>query len=104
MDYAYSLIDRGLIPDFVLRPVVRALCRSRLREIDNGSLTGLSLPSALAVPADLETANHAAKLKFIESLRSRPTAIEQTKANEQHYEVSTEVSYPPRVSVDPAER
>lgn len=40
MDYAYSLIDRGLLPDFVLRPAVRALCNSRLREIDNGSLEG----------------------------------------------------------------
>lgn len=36
------------------------------------------------------TANHAAKMAFIADLQSRPIAIEQAKANEQHYEVPTE--------------
>jgi hypothetical protein len=33
--------------------------------------------------------NHAAKMEFIRDLYDRPIAIEQTKANEQHYEVPT---------------
>lgn len=35
------------------------------------------------------TANHAAKMAFIQDLHERPIAIEQAKANEQHYEVPT---------------
>ncbi|KZP22043.1 S-adenosyl-L-methionine-dependent methyltransferase [Athelia psychrophila] len=71
---AYDLLDRGLIPDFVLRPAIRALCRQRLREIDLGSFE----------------ANHAAKMQWIEGVRARETIAELTdKANEQHYEVST---------------
>lgn len=38
MDYAYSLLDQGYIPDAVLRPVIRQLCRKRLREIELGKL------------------------------------------------------------------
>ncbi|ORY33116.1 S-adenosyl-L-methionine-dependent methyltransferase [Naematelia encephala] len=73
MDYAYALLDKGYVPDMALRPVIRQLCRKRLREIDHGSLT----------------ANHAAKMAFIQDLSSRPIAIDQQKANEQHYEVPT---------------
>ncbi|GAA95204.1 uncharacterized protein L969DRAFT_92068 [Mixia osmundae IAM 14324] len=71
---AYSSIDAGLIPDFILRPAVRTLSRQRIKEIERGTIQ----------------ANHEAKMAFVESLRSRPIAIEQSKANEQHYEVSTE--------------
>ncbi|KAF7971612.1 hypothetical protein HWV62_20710 [Athelia sp. TMB] len=71
---AYDLLDKGLIPDFVLRPAIRALCRQRLREIDLGSFE----------------ANHAAKMAWIEGVRARETIADLTdKANEQHYEVST---------------
>ncbi|OCF42963.1 hypothetical protein I317_03184 [Kwoniella heveanensis CBS 569] len=73
MDYAYALLDKGYIPDSALRPVIRQLCRKRLREIDNGSFA----------------ANHAAKLAFIQDLRSRPIATHTSEANEQHYEVPT---------------
>lgn len=37
MDAAYNLLDQGYIPDRVLRPVIRQLCRKRLREIDHGA-------------------------------------------------------------------
>jgi hypothetical protein len=67
----YSLIDRGLIPDFVLRPIVRSLCRERVRAVQGTSLER----------------QHEEKMGFIESLRGRDIAIEQDKANEQHYEV-----------------
>ena len=63
---------QGRVPDFILRPVIRALCRQRLREIDHGSFEE----------------NFTAKMKWIEGVRAR-TAIADVpeKANEQHYEV-----------------
>ena len=42
----------------------------------------LHLPGGLA-------ANHEAKMQFIADLYSRPIAVKQDKANEQHYEVPT---------------
>lgn len=36
MDYAYDLLDKGYVPDVALRPVIRQLCRKRLREINHG--------------------------------------------------------------------
>ncbi|TFY71965.1 hypothetical protein EVG20_g1063 [Dentipellis fragilis] len=75
LQFGYGLLDRGLIPDFVLRPVIRALLRQRLREIDHGSYE----------------ANHAAKMNWIARSRTRSTIADvPEKANEQHYEVSTE--------------
>ncbi|WVR08975.1 hypothetical protein IAU60_006034 [Kwoniella sp. DSM 27419] len=73
MDYAYALLDKGYIPDAALRPVIRQLCRKRLREIDHGSFG----------------ANHEAKMEFIQDVRSRPIATHTAEANEQHYEVPT---------------
>lgn len=69
-----SLVRQGFIPDFILRPAIRALCRQRLREIDHGDFA----------------ANHDAKMAWIEDVRGRTAIAEKTdKANEQHYEVST---------------
>lgn len=74
LEVGYKLLDRGVIPDFVIRPVIRALLRQRLREINYGSLE----------------ANHAAKMKWIEEVKALDTiAVLTEKANEQHYEVST---------------
>ncbi|EKM80592.1 hypothetical protein AGABI1DRAFT_70994 [Agaricus bisporus var. burnettii JB137-S8] len=70
----YNLLDRGLVPDFVLRRVIRLLCHGRLREIDLGSFE----------------ANHAAKMQWIEDVKARAVIADvPAKANEQHYEVST---------------
>ncbi|KAH7099556.1 S-adenosyl-L-methionine-dependent methyltransferase [Auriculariales sp. MPI-PUGE-AT-0066] len=75
LEYGYSLLDRGLVPDFVLRLTIRTLLRQRLGEIEHGSAA----------------ANHEAKMKFIEGVKAMDTiAIETKKANEQHYEVPTE--------------
>ena len=71
LQIGYNLIDKGLIPDFILRPVIRALCRKRLQEINLGSFE----------------ANHAAKIKWIEQVRARDIADLPEKANEQLYEV-----------------
>ncbi|EIW63484.1 S-adenosyl-L-methionine-dependent methyltransferase [Trametes versicolor FP-101664 SS1] len=74
LEVGYKLLDKGAVPDFILRPVIRALCRQRLREIDLGSFE----------------ANYAAKMKWIEGVRARTKIADLTeKANEQHYEVST---------------
>ncbi|OCB88451.1 S-adenosyl-L-methionine-dependent methyltransferase [Sanghuangporus baumii] len=71
---AYDAVDKGLIPDFLLRIAVRALCRKRLRDIDLGSFS----------------ANQEAKQGFVGDLRARKAIAEQTdRANTQHYEVST---------------
>ncbi|KAJ7497735.1 S-adenosyl-L-methionine-dependent methyltransferase [Mycena latifolia] len=75
LQIGYRWLDRGLVPDFILRRVIRALLRQRLHEIDQGSFE----------------ANHAAKMKWIEDVRARVQIAELTeKANEQHYEVPTE--------------
>lgn len=43
MDYAYAALDKGMIPDVALRPVIRQLCRKRLREIDHGESCGICI-------------------------------------------------------------
>jgi len=72
---AYYLLDKGLIPDFVQRIAVRALCKERIHSFPRGSLENI----------------HASKMKWIEDARSRPSIAEHTdKANQQHYEVPTD--------------
>ncbi|KAF7305739.1 S-adenosyl-L-methionine-dependent methyltransferase [Mycena chlorophos] len=74
LQIGYRWLDRGLVPDFIIRRVIRALLRQRLREIEHGSFE----------------ANYAAKMKWIEDVRVRENIAELTeKANEQHYEVPT---------------
>ncbi|KXN90944.1 (S)-coclaurine N-methyltransferase [Leucoagaricus sp. SymC.cos] len=71
---AYILLDKGLVPDFILRRAIRLLLRERLREIDHGSFE----------------ANHAAKMNWIDEVKARSAIADvPAKANEQHYEVST---------------
>lgn len=66
---------QGMVPDVVLRRVIRALCRQRLREIDLGTYE----------------ANFDAKMKWIQAVRNRETIADFTdKANKQHYEASVE--------------
>ncbi|KAI0374167.1 S-adenosyl-L-methionine-dependent methyltransferase [Pilatotrama ljubarskyi] len=74
LEIGYTLLDKGLVPDAILRPVIRALCRQRLREIDLGS----------------SEAKCKAKMEWIEGIRAKAKIADLTdKANEQHYEVST---------------
>ncbi|KAF9527358.1 S-adenosyl-L-methionine-dependent methyltransferase [Crepidotus variabilis] len=74
MNIGYDLLDRGVVPDFVVRRAIRALLRQRLREIDLGSFE----------------ANHEAKMKWIEGVKARSAIADvPEKANEQHYEVPT---------------
>ncbi|KAL1921235.1 uncharacterized protein VTP21DRAFT_10951 [Calcarisporiella thermophila] len=69
-----SLLDKGIVPDFLMRRVVRYLLRERLSEIGH-STTEKQI---------------AEKMAYVERLRERPIAEHTDKANEQHYEVSTE--------------
>lgn len=65
------LLERGWLPDAIIRIGIRRLLRQRLAQQDLGN----------------PEANQRAQQGFIESLRSSPVAIETAAANEQHYEV-----------------
>ncbi|MEP6963804.1 MAG: cyclopropane-fatty-acyl-phospholipid synthase family protein, partial [Acidobacteriota bacterium] len=63
------ILDRGWVPDPLIRIAIRSLIRQRLRE---------------------EAARHHNYPAFIEKLKSSPIAINTTDANRQHYEVPPE--------------
>jgi len=64
------LLEKDLLPDRVIRLGIRRLLRQRLREIADPSPEGQVL-------------------RFAESLRTMPIAINTTESREQHYEVPT---------------
>ena len=66
-----DLMERGVIPDALIRQGIQRLNRLRLRQEKRGD------------PA----AQLQAKLDFIRMLRNEPVAVETDAANEQHYEV-----------------
>ncbi len=66
-----SLVDRDLVPDWILRAGIRRLLAARLREEDKGSLE----------------AQRAHLLHYVAQLKASPIAIETRAANQQHYEV-----------------
>ncbi|MEW6468352.1 MAG: cyclopropane-fatty-acyl-phospholipid synthase family protein [Bacteroidota bacterium] len=68
-----GLLERDLVPDFLIRKGIRKLLRQRLREEDKGS----------------PEANRKHLQALVEELKSSPIAIETKAANEQHYEVPT---------------
>ncbi|SCZ88922.1 BZ3500_MvSof-1268-A1-R1_Chr1-1g00828 [Microbotryum saponariae] len=70
----YDALDRGVLPDAIVRRAIRYLCRQRLQEV-----------KATNMEASVE-----AKWAYIQGLKQHQVAIETEKANEQHYEVSTE--------------
>ncbi len=69
-----NLLEKNLIPDFLIRVGIRKLLRQRLRDEDRGS-------------ADAQK-QHLANL--VNELKNSPIAINTSDANEQHYEVPTE--------------
>ena len=69
-----SLVEKNLIPDFLLRKGIRKLLRERLREENKGN----------------PEAQKKHLLALVEELKNSPIAIEAKAANEQHYEVPTE--------------
>jgi cyclopropane-fatty-acyl-phospholipid synthase len=70
-----AVIDRGVLPDPLLRRAIRGLLRRRLAESTAGSVED----------------RDARKRALVASLASSPVAIDTAEANEQHYEVPTEL-------------
>jgi cyclopropane-fatty-acyl-phospholipid synthase len=66
-----SLVESGVLPDFMIRAAIRRMLRDRLREEDLGS----------------EGANRAKSLAFVEEMKRSPIALRTDSANAQHYEV-----------------
>jgi hypothetical protein len=69
------LLDGGYLPHSLIRLGIRRQLADRLQSISSTSLTSA----------------YETKMKYVELLRTRPIAIETETANEQHYEVGTEV-------------
>ncbi|HMY68165.1 MAG TPA: SAM-dependent methyltransferase, partial [Leptospiraceae bacterium] len=70
----FSLLEKNLFPDQIIRLGIRTLLAQRLQDEDRGSLE--------------ENQKHL--MKYIESLKKSPVAVNTVDANEQHYEVPTE--------------
>ncbi len=69
-----QLLERDLLPDWLIRAGIRRLLARRLREEDKGGVE----------------AQQAHLMKFVEELRQSPVAIATREANEQHYELPSE--------------
>ncbi len=67
---AYAALDRGCVPDALIRAGIRRLCRDRLREL-----------------AAFESQRPESMTRFLKALDDAPVAPLVEKANEQHYEV-----------------
>jgi cyclopropane-fatty-acyl-phospholipid synthase len=68
------LLEKNLLPDWLIRFGIRRLLRERLREEDKGNPAG----------------QQAHLLKLVAELKQSPIAVQTKAANEQHYEVPTE--------------
>jgi len=66
-----QLLEKNLLPDWLIRIGIRRLLRERLRDENRGGAG----------------AQQARLLKLVEELKQSPIAIETKAANEQHYEV-----------------
>ena len=71
---AINAIERGYVPDALVRAGIRSLLRMRLKD-----------------EASADRVEHARRFQqFVETTRSNPIALLTDKANEQHYEVPAE--------------
>jgi cyclopropane-fatty-acyl-phospholipid synthase len=71
MKLSLSLVEKGLLPDGVIRRGIRRLLAQRLLEEDRGG----------------PEQDQAHLMRLVEQLRASPVAIETAAANAQHYEV-----------------
>ncbi|MDX1961114.1 MAG: class I SAM-dependent methyltransferase [Leptospiraceae bacterium] len=74
MKMIFSLLEKNLLPDFLIRAGIRVLLQSRLDEENRGSLEK----------------NKIHLMNYIDGLKKSPIAVNTKDANEQHYEVPTE--------------
>ena len=70
----FNLLEKDIVPDFLIRMGIRKLLEQRLTEENKGSKEAQQL--------HLNT--------YIEKLKASPIAVNTSDANEQHYEVPTE--------------
>jgi cyclopropane-fatty-acyl-phospholipid synthase len=71
---SYSLLERDLLPDWLIRAGIRRLLAQRLRDEDKGNVE----------------AQQRHLMQLVEELRRSPVAIATREANEQHYELPCE--------------
>ena len=69
-----DLMEKGYLPDWMIRWGVRNLCAQRLRSLEKESLESYQESFQ----------------DYLESLRSSPVAVATKDANRQHYEVPAE--------------
>lgn len=69
-----SLLEKNILPDFILRAGIRRLLKQRLEEENRGGLEQ----------------DQAHFMQLIAELKNSPIAINTQEANEQHYEVPTQ--------------
>jgi cyclopropane-fatty-acyl-phospholipid synthase len=74
MEYAERLLERNAVPDWISRIGIRRLLAERIAS-----------ESSPTIEADMRR-----KMAVVEELSSSTIAVEQEKANEQHYELPTE--------------
>lgn len=74
MSFYDPLIEKNLVPDFLLRIGIRNLLEQRLKDEVKGNLEE----------------QHTYLMNFISELKKSPIAVNTRDANEQHYEVPTE--------------
>jgi cyclopropane-fatty-acyl-phospholipid synthase len=74
VDWRMRLLQRDLVPDFLIRIKIRKLVEQRLRDEDKGNAE--------------EQQRHL--MQFIAQLKASPIAINTAEANAQHYEVPTQ--------------
>ncbi len=70
-----TLVEKGWIPDALVRAGARRQCAQRAEEISKGTQEELM----------------ARKCKFVNELKAMPIAEQQQSANEQHYEITSEL-------------
>jgi len=73
MNY-WPLVEKDLVPDFLIRKGIRSLLRQRLSDESTGN----------------EETQQTRFNELVNYLKSNPIAVETAAANEQHYEVPTE--------------
>ncbi len=73
--YFMTLVEKGWVPDVLVRAGARRQCAQRAAEISKGTQEELMQK----------------KCRFADELKTMPIATQQQGANEQHYEVPSEL-------------
>ena len=74
MSFLDRVLEKGMLPDFVIRSGINHLLSRKLKDENRGGVE----------------AQQKALMDFVRELKSMPIAIKTCEANEQHYEVPTD--------------